>query len=164
MTSRRGCSGLPPGSTGAEEEAATGWRAWAPTAAAFTAGGFAGGLIGLIIIRPVNAVLGWLFRGFNRMFDRMTEVYGRIVGGFLRISVIVLMLYGGLLGLTYWEFIRTPTGFVPQQDKGYLLSTSSCPTPPRWSARSGGWLRSRPWPARRRASRTRSASRASRCS
>ncbi len=100
---------------------------WAYDAAAFTPGLLAGLIVGLLIIRPVNAVLGWLFRGFNRLFDKMTNVYGRIVAGVLRISVIVLMLYGGLLGLTYWEFIRTPTGFVPQQDKGYLLLNVQLP-------------------------------------
>ena len=39
-----------------------------------------GGIVGWFIIRPVNAVLGWFFRGFNRWFDRMTDVYGRAVG------------------------------------------------------------------------------------
>ncbi len=86
-----------------------------------------GGLVGLIIIRPVNAVLGWLFRGFNRLFDRMIVAYGRLVGGLLRLSVVVLLLYGGLLGLTYFEFVHTPTGFVPQQDKGYLLLNVQLP-------------------------------------
>ena len=84
-------------------------------------------MIGLLIIRPVNAVLGWLFRGFNRLFDRMTAVYGRLVGGVLRVSAIVLMLYGGLLVLTYWQFNHAPTGFIPQQDKGYLLLNVQLP-------------------------------------
>ena len=84
-------------------------------------------LIGWFIIRPVNAVLGWLFRGFNRLFDRMTAVYGRMVGGVLRISTIVLVLYGGLLVLTYWQFNHAPTGFIPQQDKGYLLLNVQLP-------------------------------------
>ncbi len=111
----------------AELAESTGWMPWIRDAAAFSPGLVAGLLVGLVIIRPVNAVLGWLFRGFNRLFDMMTNVYGRIVAGVLRISVIVLMLYGGLLALTYWEFIRTPTGFVPQQDKGYLLLNVQLP-------------------------------------
>ncbi len=45
----------------------------------------------------------------------------------LRISAIVLMLYGGLLVLTYWQFNHAPTGFVPQQDKGYLLLNVQLP-------------------------------------
>ena len=56
-----------------------------------------GGLVGKLIIRPVNAVLGWLFRGFNRLFDVATEVYGWMVGKLLRISAMVLLAYGGLL-------------------------------------------------------------------
>ena len=40
---------------------------------------------------------------------------------------IVLMLYGGLLGLTYWQFDHAPTGFIPQQDKGYLLLNVQLP-------------------------------------
>ncbi len=58
---------------------------------------------------------------FNQAFDAATSVYTRMVGGLLRVSVLVLVLYGGLLGLTYWSFTRTPTGFIPPQDKGYLL-------------------------------------------
>ena len=61
-----------------------------------------------MIIRPVNAVLGWLFRGFNRLFDRMTAVYGWTIGKSLRISVIVLVIYGGLLLLTYRTFQQPP--------------------------------------------------------
>ena len=45
----------------------------------------------------------------------------------LRVSVLVLVVYGGLLGLTYWGFIRTPTGFIPAQDKGYLLVNVQLP-------------------------------------
>ena len=49
---------------------------WAATALYFAPGAWWSGWIGWLIIRPVNAVLGWLFRGFNRLFDGMTDVYG----------------------------------------------------------------------------------------
>jgi multidrug efflux pump subunit AcrB len=119
--------GLPPSPGSGEAAAAAAgygtpwWVSWAVTAAYFVPGALAGGLLGWLIIRPVNAVLGWFFRGFNRGFDRMTGLYGRAVGGTLRLSVMVLVIYAGLLGLTYWQFQRTPTGFIPQQDKGYLI-------------------------------------------
>ena len=107
----------------------------------------------MIIIRPVNAVLGWLFRGFNRLFDRMTVVYGRMVGGVLRISVIVLLVYGGLLGLTYWEFItHARPASSRSRTRAICCSTCSCPTRPRSSAPQRSWPGSRPWPARRPAS------------
>src|SRR5262249_48115826 len=65
--------------------------------------------------------LGWLFWLFNRSFD------ARSVGWLLRLSVVVLLLYGGLLWLTYWEMARVPKGFIPQQDKGYLMLNVQLP-------------------------------------
>jgi multidrug efflux pump subunit AcrB len=104
------------------------WLSWTVVSAIyFTPGALVGGLVGWLIIRPVNFVLGFLFRSFNRVFDRMTAVYGWVVGRTLRLSVAVLFIYAGLLAMTYWEFNRTPTGFVPQQDKGYLLLNVQLP-------------------------------------
>ncbi len=80
-----------------------------------------GGLLGWILIRPINFVLGSFFRLFNRYFDRMTEGYGFVVGKVLRMGIVVLVVYGGLLALTYWQFTTAPSGFIPQQDKCYLL-------------------------------------------
>jgi hydrophobe/amphiphile efflux-1 (HAE1) family protein len=51
----------------------------------------------------------------------------RAVRGLLRASLIALLVYAGLLGLTYSEFVRAPTGFIPQQDKGYLLLNVQLP-------------------------------------
>jgi multidrug efflux pump len=104
------------------------WVIWCVVNAVwFTPGALLGAPVGLLIIRPVNAVLGVLFRGFNRWFDWMTGLYGKAVGRMLRLSVLVLLIYAGLLGLTYREFKRTPTGFVPQQDKGYLVVNVQLP-------------------------------------
>src|SRR5262245_39076144 len=76
---------------------ALGWAAWL---AALIPGALAGGVLGWFIIGPVNWGLGKFFRGFNWVFDRVTEGYGRIVGGVLRLSAIVLVRYGGLLAQT----------------------------------------------------------------
>src|SRR5262249_27063851 len=56
------------------------WLSWSLYAAYFAPGLLIGGLLGWIIIRPVNAVLGWFFRAFNRAFDRLTGLYGWTVG------------------------------------------------------------------------------------
>ena len=119
--------GLMQTSAGADAGAASGWLSRTIWVAAFTPGALVGGLAGWFLIGPVNAALGWLFRGFNRLFDRMTRFYGRLVGRLLRVSLVVLIVYGGLLVLTYWQFIRTPTGFIPQQDKGYLILNVQLP-------------------------------------
>ncbi len=74
-----------------------------------------------ILTRFFNATLGWFFRGFNKAFDWMIARYGRAVAGLVRKLAIVMILYLGLLALTGYGFRVTPTGFVPQQDQGYLL-------------------------------------------
>ncbi len=80
-----------------------------------------------ILTRLLDAVLGWFFRLFNKGFERTANFYAAAVGRLLRISLIVLLVYGGLLFWTYHEFTNTPTGFVPQQDKGYLLLNIQLP-------------------------------------
>jgi multidrug efflux pump subunit AcrB len=100
---------------------------WAAYALYFIPGALLGGIIGRRIINPVNAALGVFFGWFNRFFDAVVVAYGAVVGGLLRVSVIALAIYGGLLVLTYWQFNRAPTGFIPQQDKGYLLLNVQLP-------------------------------------
>jgi multidrug efflux pump len=101
--------------------------AWITAALWFIPGGLAGGVLGWFGIRPVNAALGWSFRGFNHYFDRMATAYGRSVGHVLRASAVVLLIYGGLLVLTYWTFRKAPTGFIPQQDQGRLIVSIQLP-------------------------------------
>jgi multidrug efflux pump subunit AcrB len=87
----------------------------------------AGLLVGLWFGQPLNTALGWFFRWFNDLFNRSTTVYTRMVGGLLRVSLIVLVVYGGLLLLTYLGFTQMPSGFIPNQDKGYLLVNVQMP-------------------------------------
>jgi hydrophobe/amphiphile efflux-1 (HAE1) family protein len=96
---------------------------WALPIAAAAAGALAGWLGG----RWLNYLLGWSFRAFNRGFDWATGIYAKVVGGLLRVSLIVLLLYGGLLVLTYKSFVAAPKGFIPSQDKGYLLVNVQLP-------------------------------------
>ncbi|MBK9128025.1 MAG: efflux RND transporter permease subunit [Phycisphaerales bacterium] len=90
-------------------------------------GAIAGGLLGRLLIRPVNWVLGGLFRGFNWVFERATRVYGTTVGWCLRLSAAVLLIYVGMIGLTGFGFSRIPVGFIPMQDKGYLVTNIVLP-------------------------------------
>jgi hydrophobe/amphiphile efflux-1 (HAE1) family protein len=69
----------------------------------------------------MNATLGGFFRLFNKGFDIVTAGYVWSVGWLLRLSLIGLVVYGGLLFLTYQGFTSVPVGFVPPQDKGYLI-------------------------------------------
>ena len=75
----------------------------------------------------LDVSLGWFFKAFNKTFDFSTTIYTRLVGVILRGSVVALLIYTGLLVLTYFEFSRVPTGFVPDQDKGFLLVSVQLP-------------------------------------
>ncbi len=99
------------------------WLHWTVTAVHFLPGLLIGLVAGWYLIKPVNAALGWFFRAFNRVFEGLTSLYGRAVGFILSFSVVVILAYGGMLLLTGWQFATAPVGFVPQQDKGYLILT-----------------------------------------
>jgi multidrug efflux pump len=79
------------------------------------------------LVSPLSALLGWFFRGFNWLFAAGTALYTRGVAGLLRVSLIALLIYAGVLGLTYVEFTRAPTGFIPDQDAGYLMLSVQLP-------------------------------------
>jgi multidrug efflux pump subunit AcrB len=86
-----------------------------------------GGLAGALCAKPLNALFSRVFYGFNVGFDFSGRLYTRAVGVLLRISVVVVAAYAGLVGLTYWGFTHTPAGFIPAQDKGYLLLNVQLP-------------------------------------
>jgi multidrug efflux pump len=88
---------------------------------------FVGMVIAWFTAGLVNQLLSWFFRVFNRGFTAVTTGYVGTVGWMLRGSPLVLILYGGLLYLTYDLFQKTPTGFIPSQDKGYLLVNVQLP-------------------------------------
>ncbi len=67
------------------------------------------------------------FRAFNRVFDGLTNWYGKTVAGVLKLGLIFVVVYVGLIGLTVRGFQTTPTGFIPSQDKGYLVVNVKLP-------------------------------------
>jgi multidrug efflux pump len=77
--------------------------------------------------RAMDKALGWFFRPFNRVFEWFGIKYAGGVGGVIRKSAIALVLYVGLVVLTGWSFNKVPTGFVPTQDKQYLVAFAQLP-------------------------------------
>ncbi len=73
------------------------------------------------LTKLINFALGWFFKGFNTVFTATSNGYAKLVGGLLRLSFVVLLVYAGLLYGTYYGMTHVPTGFIPAQDKGYLL-------------------------------------------
>ncbi|MDB5392339.1 MAG: cation/multidrug efflux pump, partial [Planctomycetaceae bacterium] len=79
------------------------------------------------LTRLLDFTLGWFFRLFNWAFEASTSAYGWVVGKLLHLSLIVLLIYVGLLVLTYWVFQIAPTGFVPDQDQGRVIANVQLP-------------------------------------
>jgi hydrophobe/amphiphile efflux-1 (HAE1) family protein len=67
------------------------------------------------------------FERFNRGFDRLSYGYGGLTRRLVRGTAIVLVVYAGLIGVAGLEFARTPTGFIPEQDQGYLINVVQLP-------------------------------------
>jgi len=77
--------------------------------------------------RAMDKSLGWFFRPFNRIFAWSGHRYALGVGSVIRKSAVALLVYGGLVILTGWSFNKVPTGFVPTQDKQYLVAFAQLP-------------------------------------
>jgi len=102
---------------------ATSLAVWGVRALAFLIGGIAG----LLLAGIINRLLDAFFRGFNWAFDRMVRAYGLAVGAVLRVGVIMLAIYVGLIYVAYLGFMAVPVGFIPEQDKGYLVVNVQLP-------------------------------------
>jgi hydrophobe/amphiphile efflux-1 (HAE1) family protein len=67
------------------------------------------------------------FEKFNFGFDKLSSLYGMVTGRLVRAVPLVLVVYVGLIGVAAIEFSRTPTGFIPEQDQGYLINLVQLP-------------------------------------
>jgi multidrug efflux pump len=77
--------------------------------------------------RTADFVFGRFFGAFNRFFNRASGSYRTGVTRLLRVSGAVAFVYGGLLALTAFGFSKVPEGFVPTQDKDYLVAYAQLP-------------------------------------
>ncbi len=68
-----------------------------------------------------------LFQVLGRPFQRAPDAYGNTVRKVVRVSGVALLVYGGLLALTFLGFKAVPPGFVPMQDKYYLVGIAQLP-------------------------------------
>ena len=83
--------------------------------------------LGWLLGPLLNIALGFSFHLFNQAFEWSTGLYTRVVGWTLRLSAVVLLIYAGLIGATGLSFTAAPAGFIPSQDKGYLLVNVQLP-------------------------------------
>ena len=80
------------------------------------------------LTRLLNRLFGrWLFAPFNRVFDRGAKGYQKLVQKLMRMTAIVMVAYVVLLGGTIKLFDAVPGGFIPAQDKQYLVAIAQLP-------------------------------------
>ena len=79
------------------------------------------------LTRGIDAVFGWFFRLFNSGLAATTAGYAAVLRRIVRLSAVALVVYLGLVFLTYVGFQRVPTGFIPNQDQGYLIVNMQMP-------------------------------------
>jgi len=77
--------------------------------------------------RGINFLFGWFFRGFNWVFSRGANGYSRGVGRILGRKAAMMFVYFLMLGATVFFFRAVPGGFVPAQDKQYLVGFAQLP-------------------------------------
>ncbi len=79
------------------------------------------------LTRFMDRIFGWFFRGFNRAFGAASNGYGKTVGGLVTRKSLVMLVYMALVAATYGMFTTVPSGFVPAQDKQYLIGFAQLP-------------------------------------
>jgi HAE1 family hydrophobic/amphiphilic exporter-1 len=72
-------------------------------------------------------VIGGFFGGFNFVFDKLAAGYGGLTARLVRVGLVMMIVYAGLIAFTGFQFTRTPTGFIPTADQGYLITVISMP-------------------------------------
>jgi len=75
------------------------------------------------IVRLVQAG----FARFNFGFEWLSTSYGRLTRRLVQITGVVLLVYAVLIGVAGFQFARAPTGFIPEQDQGYLITVVQLP-------------------------------------
>jgi multidrug efflux pump len=106
------------------------WQKWMGPVRDYLApilAGLIGAGLGWFVSRAANRLLGLLIAGFNAIFQRITSVYLAIVSVMLYLTPLVLLAYGGLIIATGKVLDEAPVGFIPTQDKGYLLVNLQMP-------------------------------------
>lgn len=79
------------------------------------------------LTRLMDFLFGWFFRLFNKVFGRSQRIYAKGVGVAGRRKFFMMILFSGFVAATYYSFNLVPSGFVPAQDKQYLISFAQLP-------------------------------------
>ena len=72
-----------------------------------------------LVMAPANA--------FNWVFDRLTTAYGGLAWAAAKVAPVTIVLFLGVLAATAWAYRRVPTGFVPNEDLGFVVCAAQLP-------------------------------------
>jgi hydrophobe/amphiphile efflux-1 (HAE1) family protein len=79
------------------------------------------------VLHTLTAPLRWFFGGFNWLFEKLSNGYSRLTARLVHLGLVLMLIYAGLLGLTYNRLAATPTGLIPQLDRTYFIAAFSLP-------------------------------------
>lgn len=80
-----------------------------------------------MLLRPTRKQHGWFFTRFNRIFERTTKGYTKIVHRLVRKTAVVMLGFFVLLGFLAFGFFKVPGGFIPNEDEGYIFVVAILP-------------------------------------
>jgi len=78
-------------------------------------------------LRRLGTPIRWLFTKFNSIIAALSKSYGWLTRRLIRVAFIALIIYGGLIALAFRQLSTTPTGLIPQLDRGYLIAAFQLP-------------------------------------
>ena len=76
---------------------------------------------------PMRGPLGFFFRWFNKVFNKVTDRYLKLSTGFARRLSISIATIAIFFGATWWVSTQLPGGFMPEEDMGYLFVNMQLP-------------------------------------
>jgi len=80
-----------------------------------------------LMLRPQKTSKNFFFRGFDRVFEKSEHGYMALTKKLTRMTAIVMLLFLGLGGYTFWQFGKLPTAFLPVEDQGYVIVSAQLP-------------------------------------
>ncbi|WP_298614953.1 efflux RND transporter permease subunit [uncultured Odoribacter sp.] len=75
-----------------------------------------------LFLKPKQESRFFLFKAFNRLFDKTTKGYTWVITGFMRKSVLTLLVFAVISFFAFWGFLKWPRTFLPQEDQGYFMA------------------------------------------
>ena len=80
-----------------------------------------------LFLRPTQAPKSFIYRGFNKIFDRSLHIYDSWVGRMLRRPFAALAAFAVIIAVAFWGFVKWPTSYVPEEDMGYFMTSVQLP-------------------------------------